>query len=514
MRPTLLTSLLLVSLLAGPPRARAQEPAPLESTPGDTGEGTDPAALEVTTSGYLDSRTTWSHVVAGGLLPTVDVPALANITEGNFQLKLRWGDKGLAYADTSFFWQAGGLYRTTGADGNLVDAPAHDNPALRPAAVVSELYGSYAFGEHANLVLGKKRLVWGAGFAQNPTDLLNPPKDPTDPTFQRAGSWLAKLEFPFDRFTVSLVGAAKVLRQYGGLPSTLLYYPDYPTAEGAANPALDDRDLQPHFAAAARLYALVADTDVNAFYFFSNLYNDAFDHKSRVGLSLSRVFGGLEAHAEALAQQGSQRVYADEGCVDDPAALLGCLASGRVPAARTRFADDAVVLKALVGARYMFEDSGILSLEYFHNGEGYSQAEYQSFLRLLATSRELAKTNAQAAALVARAAGQGAADPGSPQKFSFDAQRVHYLFLSYQRPQIADDFTLNVVLLASLADLSGQLAPSVTWSAREWLNVSLAAFVPLPGFESRGVDVRAQKYTEYGLLPSDWRVYGSVRAFY
>ena len=58
-------------------------------------------------------------------------------------------------------------------------------------------------------------------------------------------------------------------------------------------------DDESHWAAAGRLYALVADTDVTLTYHFTHLYNDAFRHKSRVGLSLSRTFGPTEVHAEA-----------------------------------------------------------------------------------------------------------------------------------------------------------------------------------------------------------------------
>ena len=104
-------------------------------------------------------------------------------------------------------------------------------------------------------------------------DLLNPPKDPTDPSLQRAGAWLARVELPTERFTVSLVAAARVLEEYGGVPSRLAVYPSYDPRD----------DGQVHVAGAARIYALVADTDVNVEYVFTNLYNDAFRNKSRVG---------------------------------------------------------------------------------------------------------------------------------------------------------------------------------------------------------------------------------------
>lgn len=60
--------------------------------------------------------------------------------------------------------------------------------------MLSEAYLDAPLQDGFRLLLGKKRIVWGAGLAFNPTDVLNPPKDPTDPTFQRAGAWLAQAE--------------------------------------------------------------------------------------------------------------------------------------------------------------------------------------------------------------------------------------------------------------------------------------------------------------------------------
>lgn len=509
---------LLVMLLATAPLARAEEaanptdPAPADAPVAEAAVAVPPLTLEPSVTGYLDSRLTYTHVPGGRLLPSRDVPAFANITEANFQLKLRWGDRALAYVDASYFYQRGQLFFDTDKDGQRFWIPDHDVPALRPLAVVSELYGNYDFSEHVRLTLGKKRIVWGPGFAQNPTDLLNPPKDPTDPTFQRAGSWLGRLEFPYEKFTFSLVGAARTLRQYGGLPSSLVYYPDYPTAE-ALKDRTDDRDGQPHFAAAARLYVLWHDTDVNLLYFFSNLSNDAYEHKNRGGLSLSHVFGNWEVHLEALAQTGSSRLYANPACVKDLASLAGCGFAHTSIAARDRLGDTALTPRVLAGTRYMLDDGGILSLEYDYVGDGYTKDEFADYVRLVLHGQQAL---ARLPAGVPRPAlpGATASDPGSPQKFTFDPLRRHYLFVTWQQPQVHDDFTLAATVILNLQDLSGQLVPSVTWSAREWLNLTATVFAPLPGAKSLAVDVDGKTYSEYGLVPADWRAFVSARAFF
>ncbi|PTL82711.1 hypothetical protein [Vitiosangium sp. GDMCC 1.1324] len=513
-----MNALLTLLLLATVP----QETAAPEAEAPDAQEEAAPEAepetkLEATTTGYLDTRFTGSHVSSAGLVPTTGVPALANLSEGNMQVKLRYGPGLSAGADLSLYWQWAGLFRGVDTRGEEVVLSEQDVPLYRPSAVVSELFAAWEAAPHLHLTLGKKRVVWGSGMAFNPTDLLNPPKDPTDPAGQRAGAWLARVEMPFERFTVSLVGAAKVLRQYAGLPTSLLVYPDYPTSEAVQNPALDDRDNEAHWAAAARLYALVADTDVTLTYHFTHLYNDPFREKSRVGLSLSRVFGATEVHLEALAQTGSSRLYAAPACTTSTEALLGCTVSGTPPLARTHVDDRGVRAKVLVGARYLFEDNAMLSAEYYFNGEGYSAREFADYVGLLGQGRQLLAqlTPEQAEALTARLSPTGAAaDPGSPQKFTFEPLRRHYLLLQYSKPQVADDFVLGASAVVNLGDLSGQLIPQVSWSAREWLTLSASAFIPLPGVKSLAAEVAGQRITEASLSASDWRALLSARLFF
>lgn len=444
---------------------------------GDTGAA--PAALESTVNGYLDQRLTGQRVRSDGLLPGGDVPRFINLTEANFQLKLRWGGRALALADASFFYQRAAAF----------PGPEKDLPAYRPMAVISELYGSYTFTEHAHLTLGKKRVVWGPGLVLNPTDLLNPPKDPTDPSLQRAGAWLARLEFPYERFTISLVGAARALREVGGVPSALAVWPD--AARG--DPEYDD---QAHVAAAARLYLLLANTDINLEYFFTHLYNDAFRKKSRLGLSLSRLVGkALEVHLEALGQLGSARLFLDE-CV---AAMPSC---GPAGISRWKVDSRRRNVRALLGGRYTFSDDSMTGADYAYYSDGYDGPEWRTLLAALQLTRS---------AGVAPPLG-GNAMAGTPQRFTFEPLRRHYLFLYYMKPRIRDDFTLNITLIAGLADLSSQLSPQLVWSAREWLNLTLQLFAPLPA--ANPTQIGGEKHGELTLAPADYRAVLSVRVFY
>lgn len=426
--------------------------------------------LQVTTTGFLDTRATFAVTRLDG------TPGLVPLAEGNLQVKVNPTEQFRIFTDTSLVWQSA----------FLVQGGEKDLAQYRPQAVLSELYAEGQPHEHLRLLAGKKRIVWGTGLSFNPTDLLNPPKDPTDPTLQRAGAWLAQVEVPFERVTVSAVAAGKVTRQFAGLPTALIVSPHNQSAESVKGWVPDDRDDQAHWAAMARVYVLVWDTDVTLSYAFTNLYNDSFKNKSRGGLSLSRTFGGLELHAEGLLFTGSSRLEVVDGCEDAP---VLCIARGQAPVERPFLDSSFVNLKGVVGGRYQFDDDSMLTVEYFFNGDGHDEAGFRKLAGLAVKNPQLADALRGAAA-----------DPGSPQKFTFDPLRRHYLAASFQKPRIFDDWTIFFSLLAGLEDLSFQGMAQLTWMPKEWLSLSAAVYVPFDGIPAWGVDVGdGERRGEFGL---------------
>jgi hypothetical protein len=497
----ILTCLGSVPALAEEPVAPPQAVTPAEPASdvgvGSTGELSQ-GWLTTAVNGFLDTRFSYTQVDWRAPVPARDVPRYANLTEANVQLKFRWknpqsGEEvGEALADASFLYQHAGVYLDQDAAGNRAVIADHDVAALHPAAILSEIYGTWHLGEHAQLTLGKKRVVWGPGLTINPTDLLNPPKDPSDPALQRAGAWLARWEMPFEKWTLSLVGAAKTTVQYGGVPAGLVYYPDATKGQGLW-------DASPHFALAARVYALVAETDVNAMVYMTQRYNDQFEYKPRFGLTASHVFANsVEVHVEALGQTGSARLHFSATGLQD-------------------LRDDGEFrAKVLIGPRLFVGDNGSLNLEYYFNGDGYSSGEFDDFVSGARKLGQILRASSAGLGGLGSLAGVSSSDPGSPQRFSFDPMRRHYALVSYNQTQLADDWTINALLLMGLEDLSGQVAPTVTWSVREWLSLTAAAFVTVPGLASQGGQVAgtSEHYTEFGLTPTSWRAFLSARAFY
>jgi hypothetical protein len=400
------------------------------------------------------------------------------------------------------------VFRTLDESGNEVAVPDHDVPAYRPLASLSELYWSYDVRPELSLLVGKKRVVWGPGLAFNPTDLLNPPKDPTDPSFQRAGAWMARVEVPLETMAFTLLFSPQVMRQESGIPSRFLYSPRW-------DPAGDD---QPHYLIAARAYALIAETDLNGMLFFSNRYRDLLDRSFKVGASVSRIlFNALEVHGEALVHTGSSRLYPNHPCLADRAGALGCVLRGEPFMERRRVNDESLTTRALVGGRYQFDDDTMLSAEYLFQSDGYTRRDLQSFVNALALVR-----GAEQLGLDPTLVGSGLGLPGVtgadglPQKFNFEPLGRHHLFVSFSRSRIRDDFSVSAVLMGSLQDLSGMFSPSVSWQATEWLTLTASGQLPFPGLEAWAATIPEtdEPVSEYTLLPMEYRAILQVRAFY
>lgn len=448
-------------------------------------------------NGYLDTRTQFSRSRIAGLLSTRDVPELDELLELNIQLKHTYAGRGFVYADLSLFPHFAGVYRALGADGSEIVAPTHDVASTHPLVSINELYVSQDIGEKFNLLVGKKRVVWGPGFGFNPTDLINPPKDPTDPSFQRAGAWMVQLEENLGDYAFTVLGVPSATEQFNGIPSAFVRYPGWDPQDGAY-----------HYLFAARAYALVASADLNLMLFYGNRFNDAFDHKLRVGASFSRYFfTDYEVHVEALFQQGSTRRYPNPDCGPDTIALFLCQRFQNPILDQSRLTDSTVSTKALAGTRRQFDDESTLSIEYYFQSDGFSRSEMQDYVNQL----ELLKGNRQVVAPITTTQ----ATSGIPQKFTFDPLGRHYLIVNYSKPKIANDWTLGLSVIANLTDLSTFVTPSVSWSTTEWLTLTLSGFIPAPGPNSLASQTATGGYYgEWTLVPNLYRVLFEARIFY
>ncbi|MGC4068665.1 MAG: hypothetical protein QM784_29245 [Polyangiaceae bacterium] len=241
---------------------------------------------------------------------------------------------------------------------------------------------------------------------------------------------------------MSALFAPQALATAGGLPYAMVRYPSYPPSD-----SVDRRDTYSHYLIASRLYLLLADADVNLIYYFSNRYQEDFAKKSRFALSASRYFWqDYELHVEALATRGSARSFAERRCVLDASRCAS--SEGFAP---TKLDERRLYPRVLVGARRQFATEGLLSLEYYYQGDGYSRTEFRDVVTLLARAKQKAQEEQSE-----RPGESGSAnDVALPQRASFSSLRRHYLIASFTQPHIRDDWTLSTVLLAGVQDSLG-----------------------------------------------------------
>ena len=458
------------------------------------------AGPKVEATGYLDGRFSFTRSRTWGLVPTDDQPQVQGLLELNTQVKVSVREHSFGYSDVSLVANRSGAYHGW-RDGADVALPDHSTAAAQPITSLNEVYWSHEFIPELHLLVGKKRITWGSGVAFNPTDLLNPRRDPTDPTFQRAGAWLAQLEVPLENLTFSLLAAPTVLAQSSGIPTQVLRWPSW-----------DKRDSEAHYQLAARAYALVAEADLNLVLFYGNRSVDALPHAMRVGVSASRYFFvDQELHVEALLQQGSARSYPRAACVGTLLNAAGCLSHHGTLYEQRALSDEAIYPRVLVGTRRQFPDDSMVSVEYLYQADGWTRDDYRAYadgLTLMKSARDAGIPGLPTSVSPTQ-------QDGLPVRFAFEPRGQHYLFASWQKPRIRDDFTAQVVVVANLLDLSTLVTPSLAWSATEWMTLTAYAFVPLPGPDSLATKASdGTKVSEYGSAPFVGRAMLEARLFF
>lgn len=485
-------------------------------------------------NGFVSNRAQLTLPSGDALLSTKDVPMLADLTELNAQAKARFFDEKLRFGvDYSMFVLAAGLYADADVDSGALkfieegddEAAATSREIASAFVALAEAYASIEPFDHLVVTAGKKRTVWGPGLAFSPTDLLNPARDPTDPSLQRAGFWHARVDVPFELFTVTALFAPQVLAEQSSVPTKVF---------------IDDDDRL-HYAAALRGYALVGDADVNAWLLWSNRFGDAFENKPRLALTLSKsLFTIHEFHAEVLLQSGSARATVNPACVETQQTLGACAFFGEPVVTQALLESDFVYPDILVGWRTMPDDGSMIALEYLYQADGYLRAEYDDVARLLAFVGRFQRAGQDVPVPSTSGANGANGASGVPTRLAFQPLRRHYLFFTYTKPQVLDDFTLSTTLITPLEDLSVLASGNITWAAQEWLTLSLFGFIPITsparassemtsdpwqalyesvpedarGFVPRGALIKGKPTGEFDMAPFDAQVMFEARAFF
>ena len=189
-----------------------------------------------------------------------------------------------------------------------------------------QAYVQYTWGSAFSLRAGKQRISWGSGFAWNPTNRIEPPKNPLNTSLEQEGALAARMDWTPASWTGLILVAARGDTAAGDLP--------FPIPQTRRRTA------------AVRARFLVKDTDVAV------VFSGGKDQRTLVGFDLGRDVLFLTAHAEGALYRGAE---------------LGPPRDGET------------FLRLATGLLWSHEETS-LSLEYFYNGEGYDGAAFDAYL--------------------------------------------------------------------------------------------------------------------------------------
>jgi hypothetical protein len=275
-----------------------------------------------------------------------------------------------------------------------------------------QAYGQYAFGSGLQMRFGKQRVAWGSGLAWNPTNRVEPPKNPLNTSLEQEGAWAARMDVIPSRWAGLILLAARSDTGLSDLPI--------------------ERVAVRRRTGAIRARFLVRDTDL------ALVFLGGKGQKTLWGFDVARdIFGRVSLHAEGAFHRGSEIDAARSGQSFFRLAAGGLYSAG----------------------------SSSLSLEYFFNGEGQdgrSHSLYRAALdtsfaasrdpRLSPAARELALGRYLTLASVPFAGGMGL--------------RRHYLHAAWSRSEIDGKWTLRCQATVGLTDGGVALTPGLAWAPR------------------------------------------------
>lgn len=287
-----------------------------------------------------------------------------------------------------------------------------------------EAYAQYGFGDGLSIRAGKQRVSWGSGFAWNPTSRMEPPKNPFNTGLEQEGALAVRTDWIPNAWAGVILVAAE--------------------SEAGARDLPFDTPAEKRRTAAVRTRLLLGETDVAV------VFSGGRRQRTLVGLDLGRTFGPVSAHAEATTYRGAELLPSRDG---------------------ERFA-------RLAAGVLWTRDHTSVSGEYFYNGEGYDQLDYDLYLGALDSSyrhsldvflppdiREAEARRYRQLIALPYSGGLGL--------------RRHYLQGAWSRGTASGKWTAALRGVVGLGDGGTAVTPGLTWSPTGNLTANLDAVLLL-----------------------------------
>lgn len=393
--------------------------------------------------GYVEGK--WEHLALnrdGALTLLTDFEELRStrdIASATVQLdgSYKWGK-------TSLNWIA----QATGSQ---------DEETWQDKADIYEAYASVKATPALSVDVGKRSFKWGKGYAWNPVAFIDRIKDPNNPEEAMEGYIGTGLD---------------LVRSYDGpLQAAALTAVALPVWEGIN----EDFGVRDNVNLAAKLYLLYRDTDIDLLWFTGN------SRSTRYGIDFSRNLAtNFEIHGE-LAFIPEQQQNALEPSTGQLTPQVGSDTS------------------YLLGLRYLTVDDVTAIVEFYHNDDGFTEAEQEGVFRLIDRSYAdyLADGDSSFLGQVARVVQQsGYLVPQSGRDYL-------YVRLTWKEPFDWLYVTPGLTTIVNVDDQSFSLSPEVVYTGLTDWELRL-----------RFSWLQGQELSEYGEKQTSNKVELRLRYFY
>lgn len=329
----------------------------------------------------------------------------------------------------------------------VLDAQWDQRPYGTSAGRVNQLFASFNLGESLRLRVGRQRTLWGHGFSYIPTDLINPPLDPSGLDLAKVGIPAVSFDWVRDKYSLTGIvrreqnridsaGLKLVLSPLSGLDLNLITYhaPSIGNALGLSF-ALDATQI-----ISDKLPGLV-------------------------------FYGALESHTRSRYPQ----------VIDVPASPASAGLAYTTPGA---LGASGRYRSFLLGSTWQIDRDLSLTGEYYHIGDAYPQAHFGNLLTLLSNKGS---------------AGAGLAAPWLNSLVTGRNQRQYYYLslsqsaLTAGHSRLFDTMGGSIGLLGSPDDRSRLW--SFTLSSTYWDSAEVSWRTILP---------TGKRVSEFGSLPYNW----------
>ncbi len=294
-------------------------------------------------------------------------------------------------------------------------------------------------GDQLALVIGRQKIDWGSGYAWNPFNVFNSPNRRQRDGFERQGIDLVKVHWSAGNFGLTgLLASNRFLRE-------------------------EDSVRARETRAGVKIDYLVGGYDLSV------LISKSDRDDGLLAAYLTKVIGrSLELHSEAVIQNGNQIVLLAEetGSGSSPLARRFSL----VPSSS---AGTDTAAKFLIGGQYTFATNTNIVVEYFYNGLGFDQREWDRFALALGTSESLRRLHDAAFDSVA---GDNPFLSFVDEARSFALKRLaelrrHYLFLRAVQNLNREKIEVEINNIINLQDGSLLVSSSFKYKLRNNLNL-------------------------------------------